>query len=336
MKVDRLQRLLYLVTILQGGTEMSAADLATELGVSRRTLFRDLKILEEAGVPAYYKPGLGYRISPCFFLPPVTLNASESMGLMLMAHTASGQEHQPFTPPAIRAIRKMLAMMSEPVREVCNDMIKHITVTSGESIASGQVEHFPAVLKAIDEQREIIARAGAEPPRRFRPLHLCFAHGDWHVIAIGQGQELCIVSLTGVTDLSVTDVRFKASGLFSAEKHFKRVWRLAPEGHTYDIELEFDAEMAPRVARTQYHASQKHQVLQDGRCLVRFRIDGLSEIAEWVWGFGQSVIVRKPMALRRMLEDRCRSVLDRYSGRQASEPPVRANIEAIKRDEIWP
>ena len=337
MKVDRLQRLLYLVTILQGGTEMSAADLATELGVSRRTLFRDLKILEEAGVPAYYKPGLGYRISPCFFLPPVTLNASEAMGLMLMAHTASGQDHQPFTPPAIRAIRKMLAMMSEPVREVCNEMIKHITITAGESIVSGQVEHFPAVLKAIDEQREIVIRLGeGEPSIRLRPLHLCFAHGDWHVISFDQNQKLSIIGLTGVAELSVTDVGFKASGLFSVEKHFKSVWRLKPEGRMQDIELEFDSDVAMRVVRNQHHASQKHQKLDDGRYSVRFRVDGLNEIAEWVWGFGSGVIVRKPLALRRMMEDRCRSVQDKYNGRIASDPPVRTELESIKRDEIWP
>ncbi|MDX1564845.1 MAG: YafY family protein [Phycisphaeraceae bacterium] len=336
MKVDRLQRLLYLVTILQGGTEMSAADLAEELGVSRRTLFRDLKILEEAGVPAYYKPGLGYRISPCFFLPPVTLNASEAMGLMLMAQTASGQENQPFTPPAIRAIRKLLAMMNEPVREVCNDMIKHITVTPGESITSGQVEHFPALLKAIDEQREVEVVFADKSRHRLRPVHLCFAHGQWHVLGHGRDQNLRIDCLRRIGELTLTETRFKVNAAFSPEKHFKRVWRLRPEGRMYEIELEFSPEHADRVLRSQWHPTQKVKKGADGVCRVRFRIDGLKEIAEWIWLFGEGVVVCKPAALRKMIEDNCRAVLSRYNGSPLPEPPVRARAQTIKRDEIWP
>ena len=61
MKASRLYRVLRLVTILQGGTLMSAVELAKELGVSRRTLFRDLHLLEAAGVPYEHQVGHGYR-----------------------------------------------------------------------------------------------------------------------------------------------------------------------------------------------------------------------------------------------------------------------------------
>ena len=62
MSISRIHRLLRLITMLQGGRSYTANELAEELEVSRRTIFRDLNMLEMAHIPYYYDPQKGgYR-----------------------------------------------------------------------------------------------------------------------------------------------------------------------------------------------------------------------------------------------------------------------------------
>ena len=58
MSISRIYRILRLITLLQSGRGYSADELAEELEVSRRTVFRDLNVLEMAHIPYYHEaPG---------------------------------------------------------------------------------------------------------------------------------------------------------------------------------------------------------------------------------------------------------------------------------------
>ncbi len=54
MNSSRVQRIVKLLTALHSGSNLSVDDLSRELDVTRRTIFRDLSILENAGVPFQY------------------------------------------------------------------------------------------------------------------------------------------------------------------------------------------------------------------------------------------------------------------------------------------
>ncbi|MCK4602409.1 MAG: HTH domain-containing protein, partial [Phycisphaerae bacterium] len=91
MSVSRIYRLLQLITILQGRRSYTANELASELDVSRRTIFRDLKMLEFAHIPYYFDPDSGgYKISRHFFLPPINLTLSEALAMLLHTGRMTG------------------------------------------------------------------------------------------------------------------------------------------------------------------------------------------------------------------------------------------------------
>ena len=82
MRVSRIYRILRLITILQSGRSYSVDELAAELEVSRRTIFRDLNMLEMAHIPYYFDRERGtYRINNHFFLPPVNLTLDEALAV---------------------------------------------------------------------------------------------------------------------------------------------------------------------------------------------------------------------------------------------------------------
>ena len=76
MAVDysRIHRLLKILTLIQGSKGWTPSRLAAECGTTERTIYRDMKMLEGAGIPYFYdEDAKCYSIHRDFFLPPVQL-----------------------------------------------------------------------------------------------------------------------------------------------------------------------------------------------------------------------------------------------------------------------
>ncbi|MBR7784733.1 helix-turn-helix transcriptional regulator, partial [Undibacterium luofuense] len=70
--MSRAQRLLDLIQILRSRRlAVTGTQLASELGISLRTLYRDIASLQQQGAPIESEPGLGYVLRPGFMLPPL-------------------------------------------------------------------------------------------------------------------------------------------------------------------------------------------------------------------------------------------------------------------------
>jgi len=89
---SRAARLLQLLDLLHlRRTPTPGASLAQTLGVSLRTLYRDIATLREQGASIDGDPGLGYLMQPGFVLPPLTFTADELEALLLGARWVSQQ-----------------------------------------------------------------------------------------------------------------------------------------------------------------------------------------------------------------------------------------------------
>jgi predicted DNA-binding transcriptional regulator YafY len=82
--VARSTRLLMLLQTLRGRSRpVTASALAAELGVSERTLYRDIADLIAQGAPIYGEAGVGYVLRPGLFLPPLMLTEDETEAIVL-------------------------------------------------------------------------------------------------------------------------------------------------------------------------------------------------------------------------------------------------------------
>ncbi|WP_243665235.1 helix-turn-helix transcriptional regulator [Rhodothermus marinus] len=80
---NRTERLFALILLLQTRPGLTARQLAEHFGVSRRTIFRDLRALSEANVPLTYAEGGGYEILEGYQLPPLMFTAREAATLLI-------------------------------------------------------------------------------------------------------------------------------------------------------------------------------------------------------------------------------------------------------------
>lgn len=313
MSTSRVQRLLRLITVLQSGRARSVAELEAEFGISRRTVFRDLEMLQSAGIPCYYQPERGYRISESFYLPPISLTVPETLGLMIFGKSAAARRDRPMARSGLSAIYKLINTVPEPIRSACSDLMAHVSVDPGPLVeAASETDHYCTLQRCVDEKRICQAKYAspveAEPMIcHLRPHALHFAARAWYVLAeTDRHEEVRTFKLARFHWLAPTDQHFERANGFEAADKLGKAWQLIPEGQEYDIELEFSAKVATNVTEVRWHPTQQHQMLEDGRCLMWFRVDGLSEIAWWICGYADQVVIHGPEALRqrvrRMLE----------------------------------
>ncbi len=116
MNVSRVYRLLKLITLLRSGRSYDPDGLARELEVSRRTLFRGLKLLEHAGVPYQFdRKANQYAIRETFFLPALHLTLDEALALLLVTRKFLLSDVHPAYRQAMNAALKVESTLPVPV-----------------------------------------------------------------------------------------------------------------------------------------------------------------------------------------------------------------------------
>src|ERR1700759_4320698 len=80
--MNRIDRISAILIHLQSRRVVKASDIAERFGISLRTVYRDVKTLEEAGVPIIGEAGVGYSIMDGYRLPPVMFTKEEATAFL--------------------------------------------------------------------------------------------------------------------------------------------------------------------------------------------------------------------------------------------------------------
>jgi predicted DNA-binding transcriptional regulator YafY len=111
-------RLLRLLSLLQAHREWSGADLAERLGVSPRTVRRDVDRLRDLGYPVSASPGTGggYQLGAGAELPPLLLDDDEAVAVAVGLRTAAGQGIEGIGETSVRALAKLEQVLPSRLR----------------------------------------------------------------------------------------------------------------------------------------------------------------------------------------------------------------------------
>src|SRR5258708_19350930 len=116
--VSRAQRLLNLIQLLRRHRfPISGAVLAQELGVSLRTLYRDIETLNAQGARIDGEAGIGYVLRPGFMLPPLMFSEEEIEALGLGSRWVAERADAPLSKAARNALAKIVAVLPDDMRD---------------------------------------------------------------------------------------------------------------------------------------------------------------------------------------------------------------------------
>ncbi len=178
----RADRLFQLVQLLRSRRLTTAESLAEELGVSKRTVYRDIKDLEHSGVPIRGEAGVGYRLEKGFDLPPLTFNTAEIEALVLGARMVEAFGDDALKQDARAAMTKIQAVVPPALRTVIE---RTALFAPSMPWSSDLSEGMSVVCRAMADGRKLrigYTRAdGEESDRIVRPMALFFWGRAWTV-----------------------------------------------------------------------------------------------------------------------------------------------------------
>ena len=333
MKLARLQRILRLVTILQSDRCYSPAELADELSVTRRTVFRDLNMLQQAGIPCYHDEEKGgYRIDDTFFLPPLDLTVSEALALLLVAQNNGRIQGLPLQQKARQAAIKIESALPTHIREHCGQTLRATSVRLSPLAKHDQLEKtFTLLQQAIRRRRKVkIVYASLYEKNvittNLDPYHLHFSQRAWYIIGHSElHDENRTFKLSRIQLAELLSTNFVPAKPFRIEEYLGNAWALMPEGRIYHIKLLFSKMVARNVAEVLWHRTQKTTWQKDDTLLFEADVDGLTEISWWIMRYADQVEVIEPAALRRRVAQMAHNTARLYSN--DSPTPTETTLE---------
>jgi predicted DNA-binding transcriptional regulator YafY len=331
-KWDRAARYLKIATVLHAHGErgISAADLATRVGVSKRTVYRDLDAMDlEAGLPIWNEDGR-FGLAADAFLPPLALTLHEAMAFLLAARVLAKATDELDT-EVIGAYVK-LAQVLPPV------LAEHLRATVDAYASTPRNETFTRVLRTLTEalaaRRVVHIEYGpgvydpAKPARRTR-VH------PWAIEPSALTRALYLIGwdedrgarrtfkVERIRAATLTPETFEpAAGAIA--KELLHAWDVVSDDDPVTVVLRFSANVAARVAETRWHPSQELEQAADGTLTWRARVSGLLEIRSWVLGWGAAVEVLGPPELHDWVARELARAAARYEPGHGMEGPGRA------------
>jgi proteasome accessory factor B len=335
---SRIHRLLHILTLIQSSKGWTARRLAEECQTTQRTIYRDLQMLEGAGIPYFFdEQTRSYAIRSDFFLPSVQLTLDETLALAALAEHAGGREQIPFTKPASRALSKIRGVVPEQIRRELSQIVDHVSIRLAASNPPeaaqdvyDQMRHAIAQRKALRCSYDSVTHTSASGDGTtrdgdevfvFKPYELFFSQRAWYAIGHhgGRGAIRCL-KLNRFTKVEQTAQAYEIPKSFSIEKHLGNAWRMIRGAKSHQVELIFDAPFADTVADTHWHKTQEIIWQDDGSILFRCTVDGLDEIVWWVLSMGPHCTVRRPAELAQRVRDLAIATAGLYS---QPKPPAR-------------
>jgi predicted DNA-binding transcriptional regulator YafY len=299
-KGDRVVRLLSLLTHFQGSPGgLTTAELARRLGVSQRSIQRDVRALESELKVPFFQDGKRWRVIPEYWLKPIAFSVQEAFGLLLSLRlmVRYADKADAFT---ASAFEKLASVLPEPIRQPVMDSTYRLRMKVHNETYS---RVLGLLIGAWMQQRQVQITYPLRGPqaRTVWPLwlepsavgHSCYLLA-WDPRARGP-RVFKVERISAAIQLEST---FEPPRSFSVAEHLAGAWGIWGSSEPVEIVLLFQGSVAERVQETVWHPTQVSDKLADGRLRLKVTVGSWMELRSWVLGWGEACEVVAPAQLR--------------------------------------
>ncbi|MGI5487921.1 helix-turn-helix transcriptional regulator [Microtetraspora malaysiensis] len=301
---DPSARLLTLLSLLQTPREWPGSELAERLGVSPRTIRRDVDRLRELGYPVEATMGAagGYRLAAGTAMPPLLLDDEEAVAIAVGLSTVAGNPVNGIEEASLRALAKLEQVLPSRLRHRVG-AFRAATVsmlTGNESGADPSVLAVAAGAAAASERLRFAYRTrdGDETRRLVEPHRLVLAGRCWYLLAYdNEREDWRIFRVDRMTDVRAVGVRVpprEPPGGDAAAFVTDRMYSLAP---TYEV-LATLRLPAAQAAERLGAAPGEVEPIDEESCRLRGHADTLEWLASRLLLLGCELQVHEPPELR--------------------------------------
>ena len=305
--MNRIDRLHAILTHLQSKKKVTAQEMADRFNISLRTVYRDVKALDESGVPVIGEAGSGYTIMEGYRLPPVMFTQEEASALLLGAKLA-----EQFTDGTVKrhfhaALFKIKAVLRSPDKEYVDSLTEHIEILSRYSPDSDSSQQHLSLLQQAVVHKKIVLlhyRSNLKEEitrRKVEPIGLLHYGSAWHLIGWCQlrndYRDFRMSRMLGVT---LDDHTFDPTSHPSIREYIDQ---LRKGSDLEEVIVHFDKATVKYLQEQKYLNGFVSEEELETSIRMKFLISSLSYFARWLLMYTCSVRIESPAALKSLMSE---------------------------------
>lgn len=308
--MNRTDRLLALVLELRVRGEARAEDLAQTFGTSKRTIYRDMQALAEAGVPVVSNMGRGYSLAEGYFLPPLAFKEDEAVLALLGLGAIRNTFDAEYSTALEAAARKIRGVLGDALRERVAMLERSLHLTTLHMQPRTELHTLRVLRRAILRGQTVQFRYFTRHPddgrvsmRKADPYSLVLINGVWYLSAYCHLREdRRMFRLTRMESLSLTGQSFVRPPDYRWEEDAER------DDRALVVKLVIAEDVMPWISEDNFYYIESREPHPDGM-LVTLRVRHIDEIVQWVLGWGRHVRVLEPQELRQRIHDEAAAMI---------------------------
>jgi predicted DNA-binding transcriptional regulator YafY len=302
--MNRLDRLTAILIQLQSKRIVKAQDIAERFSISLRTVYRDVRTLEQAGVPLSGETGVGYSIMDGYRLPPVMFTIDEATAFLTAEKLVEKLTDTPTEESYKSAMFKVKAVLRSAEKDLLENMDQSIEVVRNPYLPHIKPGPLQSILRGISEKKiltiDYFANHSQEKTKRnIDPVGIFYSGNKWHLIAWchlrNDYRNFRVDRIHGIvpTGTSITKVHP------SLQSFLKKI---SKEEQLHPVVMRVDKSILKYFGDQKYYNGFVSEKEVNGKVEMTFLCASLESFTRWFMMFGDNAEIMSPDSLKKMIK----------------------------------
>ncbi|MDO1447897.1 YafY family protein [Rhodocytophaga aerolata] len=311
--MNRIDRLTAILIQLQTKKVVKAQEIADRFNISLRTVYRDIRALEEAGVPIGAEAGIGYFLEN-YHLPPVMFTTEEASALLLGAKLIEKMSDQSINKEFNSALYKIKSVLKSADKEHVEDLENRVQVLKPVKSQVFSNDFLTTIQQAIVKKCTLLLEYfsyynEATTKREVDPIGISYYGEGWHLIAFCHlRQDYRDFRADRIIQLTNTGRMYKTQHL-SLQHYFQQYG--TPQ-NLEEVVILFDQQMCRFLGEQKHLYGYQSEERQGEKVRVVFNTAYLQSMGRWLLSYGNAVQIEKPERLKDIMIDLASEVQSHY------------------------
>lgn len=305
--MNRIDRVTAILIQLQSKRVVKAQEIADRFRISLRTVYRDIKTLDYAGIPIIGEAGVGYSIMEGYRLPPVMFTKEEATAFLtaekLVAKLTDASTQRDYS----TAMFKVKAVLRLSEKDYLENMEQHIEVIENQYVPrrTSDTAYLQNVLQCIAEKRVVkidyFANHDQQKSKRdIEPVGIYYMGEHWYMVAYCRlRNDYRTFKFGSISSLTMTEMNFdKAHPLL---KSF--LSKLSSQKELHTIILLVDKNVLQYFGDQKFYNGFISQKEIGYKIEMTFLTASLNAFARWYMLFGDKADIVSPQSLKVIVGD---------------------------------
>jgi predicted DNA-binding transcriptional regulator YafY len=319
--MNRIDRVSAILIHLQTKKFVTAEEIAKRFEISKRTIYRDLKALEEAGVPLGAEPGKGYYLVDGYHLPPVMFTHEEASSMLMAEKMVEKLTDRSVAGHFQSAMMKIRSVLPDKEKQYISDLNANIEVlynlkSEHPNNYMSDIQYALAHKYTLTIDYKSIYKNEQTLNRTIEPIGICFYSLSWHLI--GYCRMRCQYRdfrVDRITRLVINAETFVPRRSLSLKEYF---FELSQTAELNEVVICFDKQIADQLQAVKYYYGFVDERQTEECTEMTFFSNDLNYFARWLLMFADVVEVKSPPSLKDLFSGMINAIISKSSPKKLS------------------